>query len=449
MNAAAPAAAARTMVVGLGATGLSVARHLRRRNEPFTVWDAAPRPAALAQLRAEWPEAPVRSGEPDPAAFRAADTVIVSPGVALDHPALAAARAAGAQVYGDIELFAHEANAPVLGVTGSNGKSTVTRLAAHLLEGLGQRVGCGGNLGPPALSLLREPAPDAYVLELSSFQLEATETLRCRAAAMLNLSPDHLDRHGDLAAYRAAKQRLYRGAELAVYNRGDAHTRPPQASARAVGFGLDAPRRGDDFGVREHAGADWFCQGRRRLRPCAELPLPGRHNRANALAALALVWAHGIEPAAAAAGLAGFAGLPHRLQRVAAPGRIAWYDDSKATNPDALAAALAAFDAPCVLIAGGRAKADDYARVRGALARHARAAVLMGEAAAELARAWDGAAELRVVADMDAAVAAARELAAPAGRVLLSPGCASFDRYAGYAERGDDFARAVRAGSAA
>ena len=443
------AAAARTMVVGLGATGLSVARHLRRRNEPFTVWDAAPRPDALARLRAEWPEAPVRRGELDPAAFRGADTVIVSPGVALDHPALAAARDAGAQVYGDIELFAHEVDAPVLGVTGSNGKSTVTRLAAHLLEGLGRQVRCGGNLGPPALSLLREPAPDAYVLELSSFQLEATETLRCRAAAMLNLSPDHLDRHGDLAAYRAAKQRLYRGAEIAVFNRGDAHTRPPQAAARAVGFGLDAPRRGDDFGVRERDGADWFCQGRRPLRPCADLPLPGRHNRANALAALALVWAGGADPAAAAAGLGGFAGLPHRLQRLAAPGRIAWYDDSKATNPDALAAALAAVGAPCVLLAGGRAKPDDYARVRGALTRHACAAVLFGEAAAELARAWDGATELRVVDDMDAAVAAARELAAPDGRVLLSPGCASFDRYAGYAERGADFARAVRAGSAA
>ncbi len=442
------AAAVRTMVVGLGATGLSVARHLRRRNEPFTVWDRAPRADALARLRAEWPEAPVRCGELDPAEFRGADTVIVSPGVALDHPALAAARAAGAQVYGDIELFAHEANAPVLGVTGSNGKSTVTRLAAHLLEGLGRRVCCGGNLGPPALSLLREPAPDAYVLELSSFQLAATETLHCRAAAMLNLSPDHLDRHGDFAAYRAAKQRLYRRAELAVFNRGDADTRPP-AGARAVGFGLDAPRRGDDFGVREHDGADWFCQGRRRLRPCAELPLPGRHNRANALAALALAWAHGAEPAAAAAHLGDFSGLPHRLQRLAAPGRIAWYDDSKATNPDALAAALAAFDEPCVLIAGGRAKPDDYARVRGALARHARAAVLMGEAAAALARAWDGAAELRVVDGMDAAVAAARELAAPDGRVLLSPGCASFDRYAGYAERGRDFARAVRAGGAA
>ena len=441
----ATAAVTRTMVVGLGATGLSVARHLRRCNEPFTVWDAAPQPAALARLREEWPEAPIRCGELDPDEFRVADTVIVSPGVALDHPALAAARAAGAQVYGDIELFAHEANAPVLGVTGSNGKSTVTRLAAHLLEALGRKVCSGGNLGPPALSLLREPAPDAYVLELSSFQLESTETLRCRAAAMLNLSPDHLDRHGDFAAYRAAKQRLYRHAEVAVFNRGDAHTRPLSTSARAVGFGLDAPRRADDFGVCERDGADWFCQGRRWLRPCAELPLPGRHNRANALAALALVWAHGADPVQAAARLGDFVGLPHRLQRVVVRDRIAWYDDSKSTNPDALAAALAAFDAPCVLIAGGRAKPDDYARVRGALQRYARAAVLMGEAAPELARAWDGAAELRVVDGMDEAVTAARALAGPDGCVLLSPGCASFDRYASYVERGEDFVRAVHA----
>lgn len=437
--------AMRILVVGLGVTGLSVAHYLRQRNEPFTVWDAEPKEQALAKLREDCPEAAVVSGDPDLREFESADTVIVSPGVSLDHPALRAARAGGAQVYGDIELFAHEANAPVLGITGSNGKSTTTLMAAHLLEGAGLETESGGNLGTPALSLLREPAPDAYVLELSSFQLEATETLHCRAAGLLNLSPDHIDRHGSFETYREIKHRLYRHAEVAVFNRDDPNTRPGITAGRAISFGLDAPLHDDDFGLREHAGQAWMCRGRQRLLPCAGLPLAGRHNWANALAALALVEAFGVPPEQAAQALRSFEGLPHRLRKIAEFGGVSWVDDSKATNLSAMQAALDAFEAPCVLIAGGRAKQEDLRRANLALSRHARALVLFGESARAMAQAWTGCAPIVEAPDLAQAVREAAELAEPGDCVLLSPGCASYDQYSGFEERGEDFARHVRA----
>ena len=438
-------AAMRTLIVGLGVTGLSVARHLRRRNEPFRVWDAAPKEWALARLREDCPEATVASGDPDLREFESADTVIVSPGVSFDHLALRAARAGGAQVYGDVELFAHEANAPVLGITGSNGKSTTTLMTAHLLREAGLQAECGGNLGAPALSLLRDPAPDAYVLELSSFQLEATETLRCRSAGLLNLSPDHLDRHGSFEEYREIKHRLYRRAGVAVFNRDDSNTRPGITSGRAVSFGLDFPQHDDDFGLLEHAGQVWLCRGRRRLLPGAELPLLGRHNWANALAALALVEAFGVPPEQAAEALRSFEGLPHRLRKVAEFGDVLWIDDSKATNLSAMQAALTAFRRPCVLLAGGRAKQEDFRRATRALSRRARALVLFGEAAPVMARAWAGCAPIAQAPDLAQAVRMAADIAEPGDCVLLSPGCASYDQYSGFEERGEDFAAQVRA----
>ncbi len=435
----------RTLVVGLGVTGLSVAHYLHRRNEPFTVWDSAPKEQALARLREDCPEASVVSGDPDLREFESADTVIVSPGVSLDHPALRAARAGGAQVYGDIELFAHEANAPVLGITGSNGKSTTTLLAAHLLKEADLEAETGGNLGTPALSLLREPAPDAYVLELSSFQLEATETLHCRAAGLLNLSPDHIDRHGSFEAYREIKHRLYRHAEVAVFNRDDSNTRPGITAGRAVSFGLDVPQHDGDFGLREHNGQTWLCQGWNRLLPCSELQLEGRHNWANALAALALAEAFGVRPERAAPGLRSFEGLPHRLQPVAEFNGIRWVNDSKATNLSAMQAALSAFARPCVLIAGGQAKQEDLRRATLTLSRHVRTLVLFGESARTMAQAWADCVPVVQAADLAEAVQQASERAEPGDCVLLSPGCASYDQYSGFEERGEDFIARVRA----
>ena len=439
----------RTLVAGLGVTGLSVAHYLKEHNEPFAVWDVAPKESVLEQLRADCPQAPVHRGEPDLRDFEAADTVIVSPGVSLDHPALRAARASGAHVYGDIELFAREVNAPVLGITGSNGKSTTTRLVAHLLEADGVEVAAGGNLGTPALSLLHDPAPDAYVLELSSFQLEATETLHCRAAGLINISPDHLDRHGTFEAYREAKHRLYRYTEVAVFNRDDPNTRPGVMAGRSVSFGLDTPLQEEDFGLHRHDGQDWLCRGRKRLLPCAEIPLAGRHNQANALAALALVEAWGVDSRQVAEALRSFVGLPHRLQQVAEVNGVRWFDDSKATNLSALQAALSVFESPCILIAGGRAKREDPASLKPVLKRHACTAVVFGEAAGAFAAAWQDGVPVVQTETLAEAVQAAAGQAGFGDCVLLSPGCSSHDQYTNFEARGKDFVAQVRALGAA
>ncbi len=435
----------RTMVMGLGATGLSVARYLHCRNEAFTVWDQDPKAEAAAALREACPESLLIHGEPDRQAFEQVDTVIVSPGVPLDHPALCAARDAGAQIYGDVELFAHEADAPVLGITGSNGKTTVTLMLAALLEEAGIAVRCGGNLGIPALSLLEPQPPDVYVLELSSFQLEATETLACEAACLLNLSPDHLDRHGSFAAYREVKHRLYRNATVAIYNRDDPDTRPGLTDGRMRSFGTDAPVRGDDFGIRQHDGLVWLSQGRHLLLPCKELSLPGQHNCVNALAALALADAHGVMLDAVVDVLRHFQGPPHRLQKVATVGGIDFYNDSKATNLDSMQVALRAFTQPCVLIAGGQAKQDDFSRMASLVQTKARAVLLIGDAAETMAQMWGDVATVEVQGDMESAVRRAQELAQEGDCVLLSTGCASFDQYENFEARGEHFIECVRA----
>jgi len=291
---------------------------------------------------------------------------------------------------------------------------------------------------------LRDTAPEVYVLEVSSFQLEATHTLQCQAACLLNLSPEHLDRHGNFAAYREIKHRLYRNASVAIYNRDNSDTRPGLTDAQLVGFGLDVPVNGDDFGIRQHDGVDWLCKGRHLLLPCKDVALPGRHNLANALAALALADAHGVDLDGVTGVLRRFQGPSHRLQKVAMIDGVAWYDDSKATNLDALQAALHAFQQPCVLIAGGRRKKNDLDRVLPVLEQRVRSAVLIGEAAEAMAKAWGDTVAVHVSGDMAAAVARAQALAQEGDCVLLSPGCASFDCYRNFEERGEDFAARVR-----
>ena len=435
-----------TLVVGLGETGLSLARYLERQGEPFEVVDSRADPPGLEALRQQCPQARITLGPFERARFRRAQRVLVSPGVSLADPALVAATAAGAECVGDIELFARAADAPVIAITGSNGKSTVTELLAAMLRHAGRDARTGGNLGPPALDLLAGdgPAPDFYLLELSSFQLETTTSLRPAAPVVLNLSADHLDRYPGMAAYAAAKARVYSGARAAVVNRDD---RAAAALARSVapayGFTLGEPAAGD-LGVREHAGAPWLADGPKVVWPCARIALPGRHNRANALAALALAKAVGVDPAAAAPALEEFAGLPHRMQRVASAHGVTWYDDSKATNVGATVAALAGATEPVVLIAGGEGKGADFSALAAPVAEHARAVVLYGRDAPLLARALGDAAPVNRVADLDAAVARAAQLAEPGDSVLLSPACASFDQFRDYRERGAAFAAAVR-----
>ncbi|MGC8732014.1 MAG: UDP-N-acetylmuramoyl-L-alanine--D-glutamate ligase [Halothiobacillaceae bacterium] len=441
------ASAADILIVGLGKTGLSVARFLTRRGLVFAVADSRMEPPGLAELRAECPQAAVHLGPFEAELFVGFRTLVVSPGIAVAEPAIRAAAAAGAEIIGDIELFARHVKTPVIAITGSNGKSTVTTLVGELLAAAGRKVRVGGNLGTPALDLLAgSNDAEFYVLELSSFQLETTSSLKAAAAVVLNVSEDHMDRYPDLAAYAEAKGRVYQGAAVAVVNRDDgwslrlAHASEP---ARTVSFGLDAPVVGQ-WGMVERDGQTWLAQGERPLVCERELTLRGRHNMANALAALALVEAVGVDPAAVLDALRRFAGLPHRSQFVGHFHGLDWVNDSKGTNVGATAAALAGQTVPVVLIAGGLGKGQDFAVLRPLLAEKARGVVLIGQDADLIAQAWAGAAPIVRAADMGEAVSMAAKLGRPGDVVLLSPACASFDMFKGYDHRGEVFAAEVR-----
>ncbi len=437
----------RVLVVGLGKSGLSAARYLAARGAEVSVTDTRPAPPGLETLRAELPAVPVHAGGFDADAFARAETLVVSPGVSVQEPLIAEARARGAEVLGDIELFARENTAPVVAITGSNGKSTVTTLVARMAERSGLVTGLGGNIGTPALELLAGEPKELQVLELSSFQLETTDSLRPVAAALLNLSADHLDRYAGLADYTAAKIRIYHGAETLVVNRDDPRvlaTLDAVTHGQAViRFGLGEPED-NGFGLREVGGEPWLCRGPENLLPAAELKIPGRHNLANALAALALGYAAGLKLPAMLAALREFPGLPHRTQWVAERAGVTFVNDSKATNVGAALAAIEGLPAArIVLIAGGQGKGQDFSPLREAVRRRCRAVLLIGEDAPKLAAALDGATVIETLPDLEAAVRRGAELAEAGDAVLLSPACASFDQFAGFAERGERFAAAV------
>ncbi|MDM7322099.1 MAG: UDP-N-acetylmuramoyl-L-alanine--D-glutamate ligase [Gammaproteobacteria bacterium] len=438
--------AADILIVGLGQTGLSVARFLARQGLPFAVADSRMEPPGLAELRAECPQAAVHLGPFEAELFVGFRTLVVSPGIAVAELAVQAAAAAGAEILGDIELFARHVKAPIIAITGSNGKSTVTTLVGELLAAAGHKVRVGGNLGTPALDLLAGEPAEFYVLELSSFQLETTSSLKAAAAVVLNVSEDHMDRYLSLAAYAKAKGRIYRHAAAAVVNREDAWSLRLAASTgvtQPVSFGLDAPAPGH-WGLIEHDGQIWLAYGDRPLVRECELTLRGRHNMANALAALALVEAVGVDPAAVLDALRGFAGLPHRSQFVGHFHGLDWVNDSKGTNVGATAAALAGQTAPVVLIAGGQGKGQDFTVLRPLLTAKARGVVLIGQDADLIEAAWAGGVPIVRAKDMGEAVLMAAELGRPGDVVLLSPACASFDMFKNYAHRGEVFAAEVR-----
>ena len=442
------AAAGRTLVVGLGKTGLSCARFLHAQGVQVAVTDSREAPPGLAALRAELPDVALFLGGFRRNVFDAADRLVVSPGISTAVPEIQAAAARGVPVIGDIELFAGAVRAPVVAITGSNGKSTVTTLVGLMARQAGWRSAVGGNLGEPALDLLAEEAK-LYILELSSFQLETTATLRPRVGVVLNVSPDHMDRYPDLAAYAAAKQRIFAGAEVAVVNLEDPTVAAmPTGGAERRGFTLGIPEEGV-FGLCDRAGEPWLCHGATPWLSAGELLIPGRHNQANALAALAIGAAVGFPREAMVEALRRFRGLPHRSELVADQGGLRWYDDSKGTNPGATVAALDGL-APSgcgykvVLIAGGDGKGADFAPLVPVVARAARALVLIGRDAPRLAEVLGGRVPIQNADDMDDAVRQAAALAEPGDSVLLSPACASFDMFEDYEDRGRVFAAAVR-----
>jgi len=435
-----------TVIVGLGKSGLSCVRHLAPRGAGIAIVDSREAPPELAALRREFPDVPVFAGGFDGRLMARARLLVVSPGVSLDEPEIRAAAAAGVEIAGDIELFCREARAPVIAVTGANGKSTVAALTAKMIEACGRRVALGGNIGVPALSLLAGAAPDFHVLELSSFQLETVRSLDAAAATVLNLTPDHMDRYRSFDDYAAAKARIYAGSGAMILNLDDPRVAAQRrAERKTVAFTLSEPGAGD-FGLRRVDGEDWLAHGARPLLPVSAMRLRGRHNAANALAALALGNAVGLPAGPMLEALRGFAGLPHRCQWVAAGNGVDWFDDSKGTNVGATCAAIAglAEDRGLVLIAGGDGKGADFAPLAEAARGRVRAAVLIGRDAKRVAAALAPAVEICFATDMQGAVSAAGTLARAGEAVLLSPACSSLDMFRNFEERGEVFSAAAR-----
>ncbi|MGB8326093.1 MAG: UDP-N-acetylmuramoyl-L-alanine--D-glutamate ligase, partial [Steroidobacteraceae bacterium] len=379
----------------------------------------------------------------------------VSPGVALNQPFFAAARARGLEIIGDIELFARAARAPVVGITGTNGKSTVTTLVARMAERARVRVRVGGNLGPPALELLEATEPELYVLELSSFQLDSTHSLALKAGTVLNVTADHLDRYATLEDYAASKARIFARCDTAVINLDDPLVvRMPAVGQHTVGFSLRA-RIGADYALVERASGDaggggeldrwWLARRGEALLPLGAMKIAGLHNAANALAALALGEAVGLPFPAMLEELAAFSGLPHRTQWIAEIGGVRYVNDSKGTNVGATLAAVQGLPGPLVMIVGGDGKAQDFAPLARAFSGKVRHAVLIGRDAPAIARALAGSCPFERCASLEDAVEAAARVARPGDTVLLSPACASFDMFRDYAHRGAAFTDAVKA----
>ncbi|TBV13047.1 UDP-N-acetylmuramoyl-L-alanine--D-glutamate ligase [Stutzerimonas kirkiae] len=434
------------IVVGLGKSGMSLVRHLARRGIAFAVVDTRANPPELERLREQYPDVDVRCGELEVDFLCRAAELLVSPGVPLSTPALRQAAERGVRLSGDIELFAREARAPIVAITGSNAKSTVTTLVGEMAAQAGLRVAVGGNLGTPALDLLADEV-QLYVLELSSFQLETTERLGAEVATCLNVSEDHMDRYSGLPAYHLAKHRIFRGARQVLVNRDDVLSRPLLVDdVKVWSFGLG---RADfnGFGLLEADGRKWLAFQFEPLLAVSELKIRGAHNQANALAALALGHAVGLSFEAMLRTLRTFAGLPHRCQWVGEHAGVAYYDDSKATNVGAALAAIEGLgvdiDGKLVLIAGGDGKGADFSALREPVARHCRAVVLLGRDAGLLAEALDGAVPLLRVESLDDAVAQAAAVAQAGDAVLLSPACASLDMFSNFEQRGRLFAAAV------
>jgi UDP-N-acetylmuramoylalanine--D-glutamate ligase len=446
----------KVVVLGLGATGLSAARWAARRGAHVTVADTRADPPRARELAAELAQVPILKGPFTDATFAGADLMVISPGIAKAHPAIQAAVARGVELVGDIELFARALppRQRLLAVTGSNGKTTVSALTGELVRAAGLGVEVVGNIGEPVLEALAEheggaPWPDVFVVELSSFQLETTSSLKPTAATVLNVTENHLDRYSGIDAYAAAKERIFIGGGEQVLNRDDARSLAMRIPDRVVQtFGTGAPTTERDWGLVEQSGSDaiWLSRGDALLVATHELALVGHHNVLNALAALALTSTVGEIDTAVLAALTAFQGLPHRMERVADIGGVLFVNDSKGTTVAATLAALEGIGRPSVLIAGGDGKGQDFLPLRSSVERHCRAVVLLGRDAPTIAAALSGVTPaIEFAPVLEVAVARAIAHARAGDVVLLSPACASLDMFRDYLERGDRFKAAVAA----
>jgi UDP-N-acetylmuramoylalanine--D-glutamate ligase len=430
------------LIVGLGITGLSVARYLHKFGFQFSVVDSRENPLNAEELKVLSPTVKLTTGKFQSKDFEAATHLIVSPGISLQESVIQTAVQRGAKIVGEIDLFACATDKPIVAITGANGKSTVTTMVGDMGKAAGKVTAVGGNLGTPALDLLADEV-ELYVLELSSFQLERTHVLNAAAATVLNVTADHLDRHADMADYAAQKQKIFRGDGVMVLNADDAYVVAMQDSQRkqyffsiqhAIGFHLEAEK-----------GVKWLKSEDRYFMPCADLPLEGRHNQANALAALALGTAVGLDAEAMCTALHNFVGLNHRMQKVAVKNGIVWVNDSKATNIGACIAALEGYDEKVILIAGGDGKGADMSELRPVAQEKTKAVILIGKDAQLIEQALQDCVPLHHAGSMIEAVRIAAGLAKAGDTVLLSPACASLDQYKNYQDRGNQFAAAVLA----
>lgn len=431
-----------TLVVGLGVTGLSVVRYLHGLGEPIIVVDSRDIPSAMKMLKQEYPDVVLHTGKFEQDIFINARRIVVSPGVPLSEPVLRIAKDQGVEITGDIDLFAREVTVPVVGITGSNGKSTVTTLLSAMIKSAGINVSMGGNIGTPALDILSDEA-DLYVLELSSFQLETLASLPMKVAVVLNISPDHLDRYDNHASYALSKQVIYENAANLVVNKDDVLASQNLPSGKqTIGFTLNEPDD-NDFGLRCYGDVSWLCRGQEKLLPVASLKIKGQHNTANALAALAMGSLLDIPLKPMLDALENFCGLQHRTQWLAEINGVHWFNDSKATNVGASLAAIEGLPGMHVLIAGGESKQADFSPLKQVAKDRLRAVVLIGCDADTIEEALDNIVPVVHAVDMDDAVKKAAELAQSGDNVLLSPACASFDMFQSFEHRGAAFIQSV------
>jgi UDP-N-acetylmuramoylalanine--D-glutamate ligase len=437
------------VIVGLGRTGLSCARYLHALGWKIAVTDTRAQPPELAGLRQLDPDIPVSAGGLDARLLDDALCVVASPGVPLNAPFFVEARRRGLEIVGDIELFARAVDAPVVGITGTNGKSTVTTLLGRMAARAGVKVRVGGNLGEPALDLLTTARADAeptqlYVLELSSFQLEATSSLDLKTATVLNVTPDHLDRYETIEDYAIAKARIFARCDTAVINLDDPLVvAMPQPGQRTLGFSLRAAI-GADYAVASRDGPWWLTRRNEPLMPVSAMKIKGLHNAANALASLALGEALSLPMPAMLQELAEFPGLPHRSQWVADINGVTYINDSKGTNVGATIAAVSGMSGPLIIIAGGDGKNQDFSPLADVFRGKVRHTVLIGRDAPAVDRALQGVTSTQTCASLEEAVQAAARAARAGDTVLLSPACASLDMFRDYTHRGAVFARAVK-----
>ena len=444
------------LVLGLGETGLSLVRWLTAQGAQVRVADSRDNPPGLEMLHKEFPKVDVRCGIFRSELAEGMELIAISPGVPLNDQFVARAIAHGMPVIGDIELFAlslPEKKCPkIIAITGSNGKTTVTSMVGEMCREAGKETLVAGNISPAVLDVLiqrKNKHPDVWVLELSSFQLETTHSLSADAATVLNISEDHMDRYNDMGEYIAAKARIFRASGVGgvqVLNRDDADSAAMGLLERKhITFGVNSPAVSiDDWGIEVDAADNWLVQGKQRVMKAGELQVEGLHNIANALAALALCRAIDLPLPPLAAALRKFKGLPHRVEAVAVIKDVIYYDDSKGTNVGATVAALNGLGRHAVVILGGDGKGQDFSPLEAAVAKHARAVVLIGRDAEKIAAVLQSCdVPIFSAADMNEAVRLSAAQAQPGDAVLMSPACASFDMYRNYVHRAEAFVSAV------